>query len=395
MMQPPDVSFFHRHKKRDPNKELKRMVLSGKKAHSTPTPKLEESSWIDDFRDIMILSGQAYEGVAEVNAAFNRIAATISEKLIYTDTAARDIEDYNNAMEIVKQISLIVTQALRHGHAICRITRTKFTVCDSPDFIFDENMNQLLLRRRIDYELHNSDLMAPSEEVVELDPEKYQFFILNPLHTLDKFGLPAAKPVLSPLDLSSGVSQAEGKAGKRYVKPAFLVTAPDGATQAERTQVLTELQDMTEIEDLVLPAGFEAQIVGTGKDQYKSEELLDRTSQRTITGLGIPKLALSIPEGTSKDSAQYSLDLLYDKCVPMARTLVARLNKVYLDLFMVPDVWKIRKMSIFDIEMQAKSRMLNYEGLKMLSSAAAEEGLDPAAKEILINLILNFREPEV
>ena len=342
----------------------------------------------------MRISELVFEETEETNAAINRIAEIVSKAVILNNNA-RDLTDYCKSVNLKQQLRLIIVQSLKFGHAITQITRTRFIVENSIDYIFDENLKQLLKRKNIDYELSLSDLLSPeNHDVQSYKPEQFHFFILNPRYTTDPYGLLATKPILRSADMESGVITAESKAAKRYVKPSMIITAPDGATQEERTSVKKEIDSMDDIEDLVMPAGFAVLLLGMGESQYKSGDLLDRTRQKIITGLGVPPLALSIPEGTNKASAQYSLDLLHDKCIPMAEILLLQLNRIFADLFMIQDALKLKKLSVFDIEMESKSRMMDFEGLSMLANAATAEGLDPAAKQVLVKLITDYKTPE-
>lgn len=119
--------------------------------------------------------------------------------------------------------------------------------------------------------------------------------------------------------------------------------------------------------DIVLPPGAKMHVLNHGKDAWEPDELTrQHLTDRIFMGLGIPRIALGIPDGANRSVSEVQREmLLADKVAPYQRRVKWFAEQLLADVFgrrptVTFDAVNVRD----DREVAEVSRILVEAGIK-------------------------------
>jgi len=150
---------------------------------------------------------------------------------------------------------------------------------------------------------------------------------------------------------------------------------PSDATDQDRQSVQSQLEETPPDMDLVLPPGAEITVVGHGEDQVDVDGLMSHQFiDRIFIGLGIPKVALGLPQDANRATSRTQRRLLLEQKVkPYQRQIRDFARDLYRDVLDVEVTIDFDPVSARDAETVAQvSKILVEQGIKTPEEVEAE-----------------------
>jgi hypothetical protein len=151
--------------------------------------------------------------------------------------------------------------------------------------------------------------------------ERLRVFTLHRLFSDDLRGISAVYPVLQTVDDMLEDHAVNRAVQRRYRAPIRIIEMPSDATEAEHLALRDQLRETPPDMDIVLPPGAKMHVLNHGKDALQPDALMkEQLTDRIFMGLGVPKIALGIPDGANRSVSEVQRELLLaDKVAPYQR----------------------------------------------------------------------------
>lgn len=292
-----------------------RLLLARARAEDLPASldTIAPSALLDDER-AMELAEWVYFNVEEVWSGFNLIAEAVARGFRIEATTRRlqrDLDAYAGDVRMADAVRMWVKNALVYGRCTMEASR---------DFLKVRNPRCI----RIDQDEHGR-VVKVAQDVEgterEIPTDRFFSFTLHCLQSDDVRGVSAVHPVLQTVDDMLEARKVQRAIARRYRAPIRLIEMPADATEADRRAVQQQLEETPPEMDIVLPAGAKIHVLNHGKDAWEPDELTrQHLTDRIFMGLGIPRIALGIPDGSNRSVSEVQREmLLADKVAPYQR----------------------------------------------------------------------------
>lgn len=281
--------------------------------HSSTMGDLRGQGELDDEK-VMELAEWVYLHVEEVWSGFNLIAEAVAKGYQVATRFKKDharVDAWNTHVRIEDKVRMWVKNALVYGRCVMEAGES---------FCKVRNPRTLTLEQDNDGDLVKV-VQDTDDGEKEIPTERVHVFTLHRLFSDDLSGVSAVQPVLQTIDDQVGVRKVNRAVQKRYRAPVRLIEMPADATDADRKAVQAQLEETPPDMDIVLPPGAKVHVLNHGKDGVVIDELMKaHFTDRIFMGLGIPKLALGIPDGSNRSTSETQRKLLLaQKVAPYQR----------------------------------------------------------------------------
>lgn len=268
---------------------------------------------LDDAK-AMELAEWCYFNVEEVWSGFNLLAEAVSRGFRVTaptKALQRDVDAWSDRVHLADAVRMWVKSALIYGRSTTEATR-EFLKVRNPRFLRIHQDQDGAVTRVV------QELPTGTREV---PVDRFHVFTLHALTSDDVRGVSAVHPVLQTIDDMLEARKVQRVLNKRYRAPIRLIELPADATEADRHALRDELEETPPDLDLILPAGAKVHVLGHGEAAFQPDDLMKQhLTDRIFMGLGIPKIALGIPDGSNRAVSNVQRDLLLaDKVAPYQR----------------------------------------------------------------------------
>lgn len=292
-----------------------RLLLSHAGPASTatlPSDGSDENRLTD--RKSMELALWTYLNVEEVWSGFNLIAETVAKGFqIQTrfKKDARRTDHWARAVHLDDKVRMWVKNALVFGRCVMEVGEDFCKVRDPRTLTLDQDDDGQLVK--VTQEVDNQEREIPTDRV--------HIFTLHRLFSDDLRGISACQPVFQTIDDMLGARRVNRAIQKRYRAPIRLIEMPADATEPDRRAVQSQLEETPPDMDIVLPPGAKIHVLGHGDKGLEIDDLMkEHLTDRIFLGLGIPKIALGLPDGSNRSTSQVQRELLLqNKVAPYQR----------------------------------------------------------------------------
>ncbi len=304
---------------------------------------------------LLELAEWTYKNVEEVWSGFNLIADAVAKGARFRgpDRATA----WGQAIDVQEKVRMIVINALVYGRAVMEA---------GEDFLKVRNPRNIEIEQDDDGEI-TSVTQEIDAEPTELDPDTVWVFTLHRLFSDDVQGISAVQPVIQTVDDQLGARKVNRAIQDRYRAPIRLVEMPEDATKQDRQDVQSQLEQTPPDMDLVLPPGAQLTVLGHGENQVSVDELMRRHFvDRIFMGLGIPKIALGVPDDANRATSDTQRKLLLaQKVQPYQRKVQRFLQNVIHGTLEIEATLEFDALQARDEEMLANvSKILVETGVK-------------------------------
>ncbi|MCA1813091.1 MAG: phage portal protein, partial [Halobacteriales archaeon] len=313
-----------------------------------------------DDAEAMRLAEWAYYNVEEIWSAFNLLSEAVARGFRVnapTQRAQASIDAWNAEVHAQDKVRMWVKNALIYGRCVMEIGPT-FCKVRNPRFI---ELTQ-----------DGAGGLAAAAQVVGgvkhgIPVDRVRVFTLHRLFSDDLRGVSAVHPVLQTLDdmlEARGVNRA---VARRYRAPIRLVELPPDATEAEQLALRDQLLSTPAGTDIILPPGARMTVLNHGNDAFEPDQLMrEHLTDRIFLGLGVPKIALGLPDGSNRSVSEVQRAmLLADKVAPYQRQVKEFAEKLYGDLFGKRPTVVFEPLDVADEKVVAEvSKLLVESGIK-------------------------------
>ncbi len=295
--------------------ENQRLLL----AHSEPSDVTSlpsegaEDNRVTDER-AMELALWTYLNVEEVWSGFNLLAEAVGKGFHIQTRFKKDqrrVEAWKRTVHLEDKVRMWVKNALVFGRCVMEAGNDFLKVRDPRTITLDQDEDGNL--ETVTQEVDDQERDIPTDRVF--------VFTLHRLFSDDLHGISACQPVFQTVDDMLGARKVNRAVQKRYRAPIRLIEMPDEATEPDRRAVQTQLEETPPDMDLVLPPGAQVHVLGHGENTLTIDDLMkDHLTERIFLGLGIPKIALGLPDGSNRSTSQTQRELLLrNKVAPYQR----------------------------------------------------------------------------
>jgi hypothetical protein len=260
-------------------------------------------------------------------------------------------------VDIQEKVRLMVLNALVYGRAVMEA---------GEDFLKIRNPRNIEIEQDEAGEI-TSVVQEIDAEQTPLDPDQVWVFTLHRMVSDDVQGISAVQPVIQTVDDQLGARKVNRAIQDRYRALIRLVEIPEDATKQDRQDVQQQLEQTPADMDLVLPPGAELTVLGHGGDQVDVDELMRRHFvDRIFMGLGIPEIALGVPDDANRSTSDTQRKLLLaQKIQPYQRKVQRFLEKLVHGTLEVKATIEFDPVQARDEEMLAQvSKILVETGIK-------------------------------
>ncbi|HEV8359717.1 MAG TPA: hypothetical protein VGR28_04595, partial [Candidatus Thermoplasmatota archaeon] len=240
------------------------------------------------------LAEWAYFNVEEVWSAFNLIAEAVGRgfRVNAPNKALQArVDAWNDRVHMPDKVRMWVKNALVYGRCVMEV---------GPDFVKVRNP------RFIELEQDETGALVGAWQVTDagrraIPHARVRVFTLHRLFSDDLRGISAVHPVLQTVDDMLDARRVNRAVAKRCRAPIRLIELPNGASEEDQLALLRQLEATTPDQDIVLPPGAKIHVLNHGKDALQPDELMrSHLMDRIFMGLGVPKVALGIPDGSHR-----------------------------------------------------------------------------------------------
>lgn len=260
-------------------------------------------SQLDDATALR-LAEWTYFNVEEVWSAFNLLAEAVSRGFRVeapTKALQATIDAWNDKVGMDEAVRLWVRNALIYGRCVMEV---------GPDFLKVRNPRFIELAQ----DAHGALVAAWQVTDAGRKPiprERVRVFTLHRLFSDDLRGISAVHPVLQTVDDMLEARRVNRLLAKRYRTPTRILELPSDATEADQLAIQDQLSKATPDVDLVLPPGAKLHVLNHGKDVLQPDALMrEHLTDRIFLGLGVPKVALGIPDGSHRTVSEVQREIL-------------------------------------------------------------------------------------
>lgn len=327
---------------------------------SRPAPGGSRETQLDDAR-VMYLAEWAYFNVEEVWSGFNLLAEAVARGFRVAFSGGKapsaELDAWNEGVHVADKVRMWVKNALIYGRCVMEVG-DGFLKVRNPRFI---DLEQDARGRLVKVWQHTAD----GKRAIPAD--RVRVFTLHRLFSDDLRGISAVHPVLQTIDDMLEARRVNRAVAKRYRSPMRIVELPADATDADFLAVQRELKQSAPGSDLVLTPGARIHVLNHGKDAFQPDELMRaHLTDRIFMGLGIPKVALGIPDGSNRSVSEVQREMmLADKVAPYQRQVKAFAEGLYLQRFGVKPAVTFDPVDRRDErEMAEVSRILVETGIR-------------------------------
>jgi hypothetical protein len=314
---------------RPPMGKHARMHLGVARRRSQKTALDEPHDALLDDAQAMRLAEWTYYNIEEVWSAFNLLAEAVSSGFRVeapTEALQREVDAWSASVQMHECIRMWVKNALVYGRCVMEVGPT-FLKVRNPRFLDleqDERGALVAVWQRIG---GGERRPVPREHV--------RVFTLHRLFSDDLRGVSAVHPILQTVDDMLEARKVNRVLSKRFRTPVRVIELPSYATPADQRALTAQLKKTPPDTDLVLPPGAKLQVLNAGKDALQPDELLRaHLTDRIFMGLGVPKIALGIPDGTQRSVSEVQRAmLLEDKVAPYQRQVKEFAERLYAERF--------------------------------------------------------------
>jgi portal protein len=282
---------------------------------------------LDDDK-AMRIAEWVYFNVEEVWSAFNLLSEAVARGFRVnapTKKLQEDIEAWNDAVHMHDKVRMLVKNALIYGRCVMEVTPRHLKV-RNPRFIKleQDELGQLVGAWQ---DVEGQQRPIPLQRV--------RVFTLHRLFSDDLRGVSAVHPVLQTVDDMMEARKVNRAVAKRYRAPIRIIELPSDATEDEQLALRDALEETPPGMDMVLPPGAKIHVLNHGNDALEPDALMrEHLTERIFLGLGVPKVALGIPDGSNKSVSEVQREmLLADKVAPYQRQVKQFVETMYGELF--------------------------------------------------------------
>jgi hypothetical protein len=286
-----------------------------------------QEALLDDEK-AMRLAEWTYYNVEEVWSAFNLLAEAVSSGFRVeapNEKLQREVDAWNDAVGIHECVRMWTKSALVYGRCVMEVGPT-FLKVRSPRFIeLEQDMHGTLV----------SVWQRVGGERRPIPRECVRVFTLHRLFSDDLRGVSAVHPILQTVDDMLEARKVNRVLSKRFRTPVRVIELPSYATAGDQQSLTVQLSETPPETDIVLPPGAKLQVLNAGKDALQPDEMLRaHLTDRIFMGLGVPKIALGIPDGTQRSVSEVQRAmLLEDKVAPYQRQVKEFAESLYAERF--------------------------------------------------------------
>lgn len=314
---------------------------------------------MDDER-AMLRAEWAYFHVEEVWSAFNLLAEAVARGFRVNAPTKRlqaEVEAWNDRVHMPDKVRMWVKNALVYGRCVMEV---------GPGFLKVRNPRFIHLEQTESGELVGAWQRTPDGDR-PIPLRRVRVFTLHRLFSDDLRGISAVYPVLQTLDDMLEARHVNRAVAKRYRAPIRIIELPPDATEQERQKLAQQLRSTPPDMDLLLPPGAKVHVLNHGKDVLEPDALMkEHLTDRIFMGLGVPKIALGIPDGSNRSVSEVQRELLLaDKVAPYQRQVKQFAETLYAGLFGRKPVVVFDPVDVRDErEIAEVSRVLVEAGIK-------------------------------
>jgi hypothetical protein len=321
-----------------------------------------------DDAEAMRLAEWTYLNVEEVWSAFNLLSEAVARGFRVTYGSGErqradvkrlqaDVDAWNDRVHMADKVRMWVKNALIYGRCTMEVTRDCLKV-RNPRFIgLEHDESGLLVGAWQDRDGTKRPIPV----------QRMRIFTLHRLFSDDHRGISAVHPVLQTVDDMLEARNVNRAVGKRYRSPMRIIELPADATEGDMQALMELLRKPAAGTDLLLPPGAKVHVLNHGKDALQPDELMRaHLTDRIFLGLGVPKVALGIPDGSNTSVSQVQREmLLADKVAPYQRQVKEFAEGLYKELFGAKPTVRFEPVDVRDErEIAEVSRVLVEAGIK-------------------------------
>lgn len=330
----------------------------GQRPATSAAPDAAEG-FLDDAH-VMRLAEWTYFHIEEVWSGFNLLAEAVARGFRVdapTKALQAEVDAWNDAVHMPDKVRMWVKNALIYGRCVMEV---------GEDFLKVRNP------RTIELKQHERGALVGAWQVVgetrrAIPVERLKVFTLHRLFSDDLRGISAVYPVLQTVDDMLEAHAVNRAIQRRYRAPIRIIELPNDATEAEHLAVRDQLRETPPDMDLVLPPGAKMHVLNHGKDLLQPDALMkEHLTDRIFMGLGVPKIALGIPDGANRSVSEVQRELLLaDKVAPYQRQVKQFAEGLYAERFGKKPTVTFEPMDVRDErEVAEVSRILVETGIK-------------------------------
>lgn len=337
-----------------------RLALELARAQEAESTADDERGALLDDAHAMRLAEWVYFNVEEVWSAFNLLSEAVARGFRVNAPTKRlqaDIDAWNDRVHMPDKVRMWVKNALIYGRCTMEVTRD-FLKVRNPRFIELEQAESGLL-------VGAWQNLSGSRRPIPV--QRMRVFTLHRLFSDDLRGISAVHPVLQTVDDMLEVRSVNRAVSKRYRSPLRIIEVPPDATEADMQALAELLKKPPAGSDLILPPGAKVHVLNHGKDLLEPDQLMrEHLTDRIFMGLGVPKVALGLPDGANRSVGEVQREmLLADKVAPYQRQVKQFAETLYGELFGRKPVVVFDPVDVRDErEIAEVSRVLVEAGVK-------------------------------
>lgn len=281
--------------------------------HASLADASETTGELDNSR-LLELAEWIYLHVEEVWSGFNLVAEAVAKGFEVRARFKKDqrrIDQWNDLVHVEDKVRMWVKNALVYGRCVMEAGDEFLKVRNPRTIRIDQDDRGRVTKVTQESDAGERDIPA----------DRVHVFTLHRLFSDDLAGISAIQPILQTIDDQLGVRRVNRALQRRYRAPIRLIEMPADATDPDRQAVQRQLEETPPDMDLVLPPGAKMHVLNHGNDPLPVDALMrDHFTDRIFMGLGIPKIALGIPDGSNRSVSETQRKLLLaEKVVPYQR----------------------------------------------------------------------------